>query len=429
MKSRRLERAHERLQREISTIISSMKDSRIHENLVTVSNVYVSGDFSLCKAYISCLKGGNSYNKVCKILNHASGYIQSKLVSRLKMRTVPKLLFIPNSSEEYAFKMNKIFDNFKINKNRSLSEISEFLKINDNYCIYTHEIPDGDAIGSSLALFLALKQIKKNVKIVFDKELPEKFDFIFNYINEKIDDKFEIENRICLDVSDKKRIYGIEDNIINLCIDHHNCDNFDISNIVHINKNACACSEIIYDLLNEMNVDIDRKISTCIYIGISSDTGRFKYSNVTSRSFDIVSKIFDKIDRYTDLNYFLSGLISKSFVKFQSELMKTFEFIGSCCFCSISSDLLDKYKIKYSELDSVYHIPLKIKDVDWTVFLKQKSENIFKASVRSLNNGKSLKFCKIFNGGGHSDAAGFEIEGDLETVKSIVLKEINKEVF
>ena len=206
MNSRRIAKAQESFKREISNIIFSMKDARLHKKLVTVTSVELSNDCLFCKAYISSVDGFKHSKIICKILNHAANYIQMTLAINLKTRFMPKVLFIPSDSEEYAFKINNILS--KSNKS-TLFEISEFLRKNNNFAIVTHVIPDGDAISSCGALYLALKQIGKNAKVIFDKEIPEKLKFLLNYFDNK--DKFEPKNFICLDVSDKKRIFAFED--------------------------------------------------------------------------------------------------------------------------------------------------------------------------------------------------------------------------
>ena len=421
MKSRRIEKAQESIKREISLIISSMKDSRLHDCIITVSKVDVSGDLSFCKTYISCIKGINHSKKICKVLNFASGYIQSTLSHNLKMRSTIKILFIPCDSEEYAFKMNDILNNMRYS---SLEKISDFLIKNNNYEILTHEIPDGDAIGSSLSLYFALKQINKNVKVTFDNEIPDNLKFMLEHLK---NDNFELRHLICLDVSDEKRTFGLNDRNVQICIDHHGLSNGRLlANMVYIDKKSSSCAGIIYDLIKKMDIPIDENIATAIYVGISGDTGRFKNSNVSSKDFKDVYEIFDKIDGFSELNYKLSGGLSKNFIKFQSEVMKNFEFIGSCCISTVSLEMLNSYGVSHSEIKPIYNIPLTIKDIDFSITIKQKEEDIVRVSLRSLNNGKSLELAKMFNGGGHSDATGFEIHGNLDYAKKLILDKLGE---
>ena len=108
MNSRRIAKAQESFKREISNIIFSMKDARLHKKLVTVTSVELSNDCLFCKAYISSVDGFKHSKIICKILNHAANYIQMTLAINLKTRFMPKVLFIPSDSEEYAFKINDV---------------------------------------------------------------------------------------------------------------------------------------------------------------------------------------------------------------------------------------------------------------------------------------------------------------------------------
>ena len=423
MKARRLEKAKESFKREISNIIMSMKDPRIYNSFITISRVDVSGDLSFCKVFVSSIRGNENSEVVCKILNNASGYIQNLVSKRLKTRIVPKLLFISNPSEEYAFKLEKIINRIKYNSFSSLLDISDFLKKNDNFEIYTHEIPDGDAIASCSALYLALKQMGKKVRIIYDDKFPRKFEFVNHLINYE-NDEFVAENFICLDVCEVSRIGAFNGRKFDICLDHHAVDSCDISDRVYINKKASACSEILYDLFKVMNININQKIATCIYIGIVSDTGRFKFSNISTKVFKIMYEIFNKIENVSDINFKISDQFSKNFVEFQSDVMKNFEYFGSTCVSFITLEMMKKYGIEYQELDPIYKIPLKIEGIDLGIIVKQRENELFKVSARSLDNGKALKFCKLFDGGGHSDAAGFEIHENLELVKNKILKKI-----
>lgn len=418
MNSRRIAKAQESFKREISNIIFSMKDARLHKKLVTVTDVELSNDCLFCKAYMSSVDGFKHAKIICKILNHAANYIQINLAINLKTRFMPKVLFIPSDSEEYAFKINNILSK---NNKSTLFEISEFLKNNNNFAIFTHVIPDGDAISSCMALYLALKQIGKNAKIIFDKEIPERLKFLLNYFDNQDNFDFKPENFIFLDVSDKKRIFGIKNynfSNFNICIDHHDVENCDFANMFYLNKKASSCTEIIYDLLDNMNIHIDKKIANLIYVGIYSDTGGFKYSNTNSNLFGIMYEIFDKIENFSDLNYKISSNFTKEFIKFKSEIMSNFEYYDNICISFITLDIMKKFNIKYSDLnDSIYQVPLQIIGIDLAIIIKQKEKNLFKISARSKNNGKALEFCKIFGGGGHPNAAGFELVGDLNYIK------------
>jgi len=305
----------------------------------------------------------------------------------------------------------------------SISEISEILIKKNNFAILTHIFPDGDAIGSSCALCLALQKIGKNAMTVYGTEFSKKLNFVLDLVEKK--EKFKPEVFISVDLSDKKLLGKFSDYKIDICIDHHENNSVYAKN--KYNVKSASNTENIYELLKEMKIEIDNKIATCIYVGIATDTGRFKFSNVTKRTFEIMAEIFEKILNFSDVNYRLFENNSKNFMIFQSELISRFEYFldETCCILSIDLELMDKFNVSYVELDSISNLPLKISGVEVGIVIKQKNENIFKVSVRSFN-GEALKICKKFGGGGHKNASGFEITefSDIENVKNYILKKI-----
>ena len=418
MNTRRSRHINESFKREISNAIQKMKDPRISDNIITISDLSVSPDFSFCKVHISTLNGFNHSRKVCKILNYASGHIQSLLSYRLKSRAIPKLLFVPCDSSEYAFKIDSLLSNINERSNKDrFNRVINFLKENDNFSIYTHENPDGDAIGSSVALYLSLKKIGKQVKIYYDKYI-EKFSFINDLI---LHDDFISKHNICLDCSERKRLGKFKDENFDICIDHHDIDNCNVSDLFYIDKNSSSTAEIIYEIINAMNIDIDSDIATCIYTGIICDTGRFKWSNVNKRTFEISSSIIDKVDK--DINHKIFDNVSKNVINFQSEIIKKFEYFDKYCLVVVLMGTYSKFGIDYSDLDFLSSFPLQIKDIEVSIIIKEISENKFKVSVRSFN-GEAIKICKKFNGGGHNNASGFEIEGTIDKIRNRILNEL-----
>lgn len=419
MNNRRNRHVNESFKREISNSIQKMKDPRIHDSIITVNDLSVSPDFSSCKIHISTLKGLNHSKKICKILNYASGYIQSSLSSRLKSRTTPKLLFVPCDSTEYAFKIDSLLSN--INKRRNeeqLNRIVNFLKVNDNFSIYTHENPDGDAIGSSTALYLLLKKIGKRAKICYDKYI-EKFAFINDLVSYE---NFNSEHNICLDCSEKKRIGKFNDENFDICIDHHDVDNCEVSELFYIDKNSSSTAEIIYEIISMMNIEIDKDIATCIYTGIICDTGRFKWTNVNKRTFEISSFIFDRVDK--DINHKIFDNTPRNLIDFQSEIIKKFEYLGKYCIVVVPMSMYSGFGIEYSDLAFLSSFPLQIKGIEVSIVIKEISENEFRVSVRSFN-GEAFKICKQFEGGGHLNASGFKINGTIDVIKNRIISELD----
>lgn len=306
----------------------------------------------------------------------------------------------------------------------NVKEIINILKNKDNFVIATHVHPDGDTLGSAFALCRALQNNDKNARVVHSGDFPEKFKFLLK--NVKIQKDFEPDVVICVDFSSRKMFGGLEFEKIDICIDHHISDEI-FSDFMYINENAAANTENIYKILLEMNSEIDENIAECLYTGIAMDTGRFKFSNVTSMTFEIASKLVTKIKNFEELNRILFDNIDKNLMSFKAEIIQSAQYYFNDKMVLITADLcrINKFKIKYEEIEYITSIPLKIKGIDVGVILKESKPEIWRVSVRTSGKLSAFELCAAFGGGGHKNAAGFEIYGNLNEIKEKILKKIS----
>ena len=174
----------------------------------------------------------------------------------------------------------------------SLKEISEYILEKDFFGILMHMSPDGDALGSAFSLCRALQSIKKHAKILCSDPVPEKFSYMNGFIKQE---KFNPQCLISVDVADEKllgeKLKSFEHKV-DVKIDHHKFgENFAKLNFVD-SKSAANC-EIMYELILKLGIKIDKEIATCLYTGIATDTGCFKFSNTTAKTHLITSKLMD----------------------------------------------------------------------------------------------------------------------------------------
>lgn len=300
----------------------------------------------------------------------------------------------------------------------TLKKIAEILRNNDFFYILTHIYPDGDTLGSAYSLCEALQQIGKHAKVLTDTNFPDKFDFLKSNIKME---NFEPKYIISVDIAEK---ILIPDNLkkfessINLCIDHHikNTINADISYTDHT---AAANCEIIYFLLKEMNIKIDKSIAASLYTGISTDTGCFKYSNTTSQSHFIVSELLKCGFPMDTINENLFIKKSKKKIETEKILNKNLEFSfdNKCAVTHITTDEMQSINIGENELDGIASLPISIENVDIGITMREKLNGEYKISVRTSNKINANEFCENFGGGGHSRAAGFSSFEDISKIK------------
>lgn len=300
----------------------------------------------------------------------------------------------------------------------SIKKIADILKNNDFFYILTHIYPDGDTLGSAYALCQALQQLGKHAKVLTDVNCPSKFDFLKNNIKEE---NFNPQFIISVDVAEKSLVPSNLkkfENSINLCIDHHIKNSID-ADISYTDHTAAANCEIIYYILKEMGVKIDGNIASCLYTGISTDTGCFKYSNTTSKSHFIVSELLKRDFPVSKINEDLFIKKSKKKIETEKILNKNLEFSfdGKCAITHITNEEMKSINIGENELDGIASLPISIENVDIGITMREKNGGEYKVSVRTSSKINANEFCENFGGGGHSRAAGFSSFDDIFKIK------------
>jgi len=312
-----------------------------------------------------------------------------------------------------------------------MKKIAEIIKKAEKVSIISHKDPDGDAVGSQLGLALALEKEGKEVYSYNVGEIPEYLFFLPGSRTVKIYNGEDISDSLVIfvDCADRNRpgIQLPEGMTIN--IDHHvSNDNFAKYN--YIETKAASTGEIIYKLLREMGIELDKDIATCLYTAVSTDTGSFMYSNTTADTHLIAA---DLINNGADTDglreNFFEGVSFKRF-----KLTKyAYQEVNFAC-----DNLLAWIKIPYSfigeigakeeETEGVVGHIRNIKDVEVALLLKEREDGKIKGSLRSKKMVDVSKIAEIFGGGGHKRAAGFELSGSLEEAEEIVISALKKEL-
>ena len=300
----------------------------------------------------------------------------------------------------------------------------------DSIYIGSHVQPDGDNIGSLLALGMALKKLNKNVKVLRVDNIPDYYRFLPNI--ELIKD-YEIENNldlfIALDSSDMERL-GIggqfakkANSIIN--IDHH-ISNTNFGDINIVSPSAAATGELVYEFIKRLNIEIDVDIATCLYTAISTDTGSFIYSNTSYKTHLIVAELI-KIG--IDTNYININLYQKKSLertRLLIDVLKNMEMYldNRLGIVIVTQEILEKNNAKIEDAEGIISFIRDIDTIETACLLKEISENEVKISLRSKEWVDVSKICTKFKGGGHKRAAGCTLYMGINEAKDTILKEI-----
>jgi phosphoesterase RecJ-like protein len=285
-----------------------------------------------------------------------------------------------------------------------------------------HVSPDGDTIGSCYALYYALKQMGKKSRVVCADEISKKYEFLFD--DEPFED-FIPKKIIACDVADEnllgdlQREYG---GCVDLCIDHH-LSNKDYAKITLLDSRAAANCELVFRLLKELNVIITEKIAMCLYTGIVTDTGCFRFSNTTSQTHLIAAELLQINFSHYEINREMFEIKKMERMRLETMLITGMQsyFNHRCHIVVIHKNQMDELGLTDSDLEGINAITTQISGTLVGITIKEKPDNTYRLSLRSTGKVNVSEICQKFGGGGHFNAAGCAIKGtEKEVVEKIV---------
>lgn len=303
----------------------------------------------------------------------------------------------------------------------NLYEVACFLEAHDNYDILTHAYPDGDTLGSAFALSLALTQIGKKSRVI-TTGIPSSFKYL-----PKLDEQeFETQTVVSVDVAADSLLGSNMSQYIgkvDLCIDHHGSNTF-TAKAKFVDKFAAANCEILYKLFQRMDVKITHDIANCLYTGISTDTGCFRYTNTTAETMRVAASLMDFGCDTAYINKAMFETKTKNKIMLERAVYDTMKYCadGKCAIIHTTLDMIEKLGIGDDEMEGLASIPRQIEGVLMGITMREKQKDFFKISVRTNEAINASDFCAQFGGGGHPAAAGCTIEGDLKTVTEKLVK-------
>lgn len=304
-----------------------------------------------------------------------------------------------------------------------LKAVAELLLAKDNIEILTHHYPDGDTLGSAYALCLSLQSLGKNVRVITSGSVGAKYDFLKEGVKAQ---SFEREYVVSVDVASPSLLGENREEyegVIDLCLDHHGTNNI-VAKESFIDPSSAAAAEIIFELIKELKAEITPQIANCIYTGVSTDTGCFRYTNTTSKSLRIAAELVELGADFADINFRMFELKTPAQLKLDCMVYNTLEYHydGKLALIYVTTAMLESLGLTDDDVDGLASIPRRIEGVLLGLTLREKKDGTFKISARSNGNVNAAEFCKNFSGGGHPAAAGCTIEGELESVKEKLIK-------
>lgn len=315
------------------------------------------------------------------------------------------------------------------------NKAQDFINKNDHYILTAHETPDGDAIGSEIAMFEALRQLGKDVRIINADPTPRIFQFIdassvIEIMDEQIDLPPNLADHVLLilDTNDVNNIGDVSKRILpevkgHLIFDHHeNDDPEESANLIR--QDASSTCEILFDFFLELSVEITFPIAQALYSGIVYDTGSFIYPKTTARTFEIAKTL---VDNGVSPNYIYSKMYESNSISsllLQSKVLASLNLFydGRVAVQLMSKAMLEETGAPFEEGQTLINIPLKSESIVVSVFFKENLEGILRCSLRSKGDIDVAVIAQHFNGGGHKTAAGFKGKIPLAELQDEVLE-------
>lgn len=321
--------------------------------------------------------------------------------------------------------------------NASFEQIGEVLRNHQSFVLISHIRPDGDAIGSQLALGFALIAAGKSVRLINEDGLPDNLTFMAG--SDKIEtppaEPLDVEVAIALDTAAKPRmgenaLHAASKAKIWINIDHHK-SNPSYGDYNLIDSTSPATGQILYDLITALDLPMPAESRDAIYVAVSTDTGSFQYPSTTARTYRMGA---DLIDRGLDVGTINSQTYDNHpyrRVELMRALLNTLELSADGLVANWS--MRDKTRVdldlRPEDSEGLIDIIRAIRGVQIAVFFEELPDGKIRVSMRSKD--KRVDVCKIaleFGGGGHALAAGIRMAGPLEDARPLVLEAIGRRV-
>ena len=318
-----------------------------------------------------------------------------------------------------------------------MDQIIQHIKDGQDILIASHAEPDGDSVGSLVALGLALTKLDKKITMHTPSPIPAVYRFLpgAGRIVQQIKSADIYDLALVLDCGDLTRIGETSAEIgripIVINIDHH-VSNTGFGHIQFIDTTACATAEIVYRLINALEIPFDKAIATSIYTGILTDTGSFRFSNTNQAAFAISKAMTDAGVEPHNVAQRVFGTYSLGRIKLLNMLLNSIEISenGKLSMMTVTRSMLNTTGTNTEDLDGMINYARRIEDVKVAALIheikngagKFANMNRYHVSLRSDSSVDVAKIAGKFGGGGHTSAAGFQIESTLVALKSKIIE-------
>ncbi|MBI1988017.1 MAG: bifunctional oligoribonuclease/PAP phosphatase NrnA [Nitrospinae bacterium] len=319
--------------------------------------------------------------------------------------------------------------------------IAQLIQKHQRFLIATHMNPDGDGVGSEIALALFLKRLGRDVEVCNETPLPRVFGFLdpegevehFDPIRQK-GATYSGDVIFILDIANWDRLGAMRDYVMNssaakLCIDHHASPGLE-GCLNLIDPQACATGELVYDLIRSMGGQPEQRCAEALYVAIMTDTGSFRFQNTTPKTHRIAahlleagadpSYIYQQVHEQS--SYGRLRLLGAALVDLKTEEKNRLAWV------KVTQAMMQQYGVENDELEGFVELPRSLRGVDLVILFLEAPQGMVRVSLRSKGNIDVHELASRFGGGGHNRASGIHLFAPLDEAIEKVLMEARKAV-
>ncbi|HEY0379183.1 MAG TPA: bifunctional oligoribonuclease/PAP phosphatase NrnA [Pyrinomonadaceae bacterium] len=307
-----------------------------------------------------------------------------------------------------------------------LSQVVELIEQKRRFAITSHVRPDGDSLGSSLGLFWLLRALDKEVEIIMRDEVPHSYEKLPGALEVRVtpsvdrayDAVFVIE---CSDIT-RPGLRDLDKQFV-VNIDHHSTTAL-FGTINWIDSTASAVGEMIYNLCKATGVRVTSEIAECVYTALITDTGSFHYSNTSERTFKVASELVRAGVKPAKISQAVFSNYPWSKIELMGEVLATArrDETGRVAWMHQTLEMQARAGATEEDADGFVNYPLTCGSVEAVALLKECSPGVYRTSLRSKGDVNVARIAEKFGGGGHRNAAGCTLSGDLEEAEQTIVR-------
>lgn len=305
----------------------------------------------------------------------------------------------------------------------NVEKCARLLKSKDNILILTHAHPDGDTLGSAFALCRALLSLGKKAKVKCADVIQSKYDYLFEDINMP---DFDEDFIVAVDVATENLLGDLADvyaGRVDLCIDHHGTNTHYAKKLL-LNADAAAACEIVFKVIKALGVEIDLGIANCLYTGLTTDTGCFRYASATSNTYRAAAELIDMGVDNGRINRIMFETKTKTYAALERMALEGMQFFCNerVCVITITQEMYKRTGSNEQETEAIAPLTRQIEGVEIGITIREKADKSCKSSIRTFESVDASKLASAFGGGGHKQAAACRFDCGVEDAKKMLVE-------